>query len=60
MAADRGHAHAKFNLAVGHLKGHHDMLEPGEPRAILEDAAMEGVEEARKVLEKYCNRNKRC
>ncbi|KAK3085399.1 hypothetical protein FSP39_002740 [Pinctada imbricata] len=49
-AADDGHPHASYNLAVGHLKGYKTGLRPGEAHKLIAHAASKGVKEAHNVL----------
>ncbi|XP_041375533.1 secretory immunoglobulin A-binding protein EsiB-like [Gigantopelta aegis] len=53
-AADQGHAHASYNLAIGHLRGMNAGLKPGEAHTLIHHAASKGVEEADKVLNTIC------
>lgn len=55
-AADQGHPHAAYNLAVGHLKGMKTDLKPGEAHQLIRHAASKGVKQAHKVLENVCSR----
>ncbi|KAH3775784.1 uncharacterized protein HI_1625-like [Dreissena polymorpha] len=55
-AAEQGHAHASYNLAVGHLKGIKTDLKPGEAHKLIHHAASKGVKEAHKVLNNVCTR----
>ncbi|XP_014680682.1 PREDICTED: secretory immunoglobulin A-binding protein EsiB-like [Priapulus caudatus] len=54
-AADQGHAHASYNLAVAHLKGHTD-LNTGEVRKLIEHASNNGIDEAGQVLREVCDK----
>ncbi|XP_037078233.1 secretory immunoglobulin A-binding protein EsiB-like [Pollicipes pollicipes] len=53
-AADDGHPHASYNLAVGHLQGLTDVLEPGEAQKMIKHAADNGVEEAIDMMRSSC------
>lgn len=56
-AADQGHPHASYNLAIGHLRGiRKDLLEKGEPRKLIAHAAANGVEQARDALNELCSK----
>ncbi|XP_068237534.1 uncharacterized protein [Palaemon carinicauda] len=55
-AADQGHPHASYNLAVGHLQGYKIGLEPGDAHRLIQHAASNGVPEAVDVLERVCSR----
>ncbi|XP_033755139.1 uncharacterized protein LOC117338065 [Pecten maximus] len=55
-AADQGHPHASYNLAVGHLKGFKTNLKPGEAHQLISHAASKGVKEAHQVLHEVCSR----
>ena len=56
-AADQGHPHASYNLAIGHLKGYRkDLLKEGEPHKLIQHAASQGVKEAHKVLNDVCSK----
>ncbi|KAJ8303047.1 hypothetical protein KUTeg_019443 [Tegillarca granosa] len=55
-AADQGHPHAKYNLAIGHLKGYKTPLKPGEAHELIAHAAANGVKEAHRVLNEVCSR----
>lgn len=56
QAADQGHPHAAYNLAVGHLKGLKTDLEPGESHRLIHHAAANGVKEAHHVLNTICTK----
>ncbi|XP_025113882.1 uncharacterized protein LOC112575945 [Pomacea canaliculata] len=53
-AADQGHPHAAYNLAIGHLKGYQTDLKPGESHCLIHHAASKGVKEAHHVLNNVC------
>ncbi|XP_071487896.1 uncharacterized protein [Diadema antillarum] len=54
-AADRGHAHASHNLAIGHLHGYKtDVKDKDEARTLLKYAADNGVHEAHDALHRLC------
>lgn len=53
-AADQGHPHSSYNLAIGHLNGLKTDLGPGEAHKLIEHAANEGVKMAKDVLENVC------
>ncbi|XP_048768025.2 secretory immunoglobulin A-binding protein EsiB-like isoform X1 [Ostrea edulis] len=55
-AADQGHPHAAYNLAIGHLKGYKSGLKPGEAHMLIQHAASKGVKEAHQVLNEVCSR----
>ncbi|PIK44791.1 hypothetical protein BSL78_18355 [Apostichopus japonicus] len=56
-AADKGHAHASHNLAVGHLHGYQTTVrDKDHARDLLRYAAGEGVAEAQDALSKMCAR----
>uniref|UniRef100_K1PI67 Death ligand signal enhancer n=1 Tax=Magallana gigas TaxID=29159 RepID=K1PI67_MAGGI len=55
-AADQGHPHASYNLAIGHLKGYKSGLKPGEAHVLIQHAASKGVKEAHQVLNEVCSR----
>jgi hypothetical protein len=56
-AADQGHPHASYNLAVGHLQGlRTDLLAKGDPHRLIAHAASQGVKEAHKALNEICTR----
>ena len=50
MAADQGHPHAAYNLAVGHMQGIETDVQPGEAHHLIKHAHDNGVEEAEDVL----------
>uniref|UniRef100_A0A1I8FBN2 Sel1 repeat family protein n=1 Tax=Macrostomum lignano TaxID=282301 RepID=A0A1I8FBN2_9PLAT len=54
QAAERGHPHASYNLAVGHLKGLPSDLKPGEARKYLHRAAAKGIIQAHDMLNDAC------
>ncbi|XP_045612217.2 uncharacterized protein [Procambarus clarkii] len=54
-AADQGHPEASYNVAVGHLQGHHIGLQPGDAHKLIRHAASNGVPQAVEVLEKVCS-----
>ncbi len=55
LAADQGHPHAAYNLAVGHLKGLKTPINKTEARRLIEHAANNGVHEAVHTLNNICN-----
>ncbi|KAK2192254.1 hypothetical protein NP493_36g06019 [Ridgeia piscesae] len=56
-AADQGHPHASYNVAVGHLQGiRTDLLEPGEAHRLIKHAAKNGVKQANQAMEEVCAR----
>ncbi|CAG5126520.1 unnamed protein product [Candidula unifasciata] len=55
-AADQGHPHAAYNLAIGHLKGYKTDLKPGESHQLITHAAANGVREAHEVLNSVCTK----
>lgn len=56
-AADQGHPHASYNLAIGHLKGiRTDLLDKGEPHKLIIHAAENGIPEARDALNELCSK----
>ncbi|KAH9499792.1 hypothetical protein Btru_077837 [Bulinus truncatus] len=55
-AADQGHPHASYNLAIGHLKGFKTDLKPGESHKLITHAAANGVQEAHHVLNSVCTK----
>lgn len=55
-AADQGHPHAAYNLAIGHLKGIESDLAPGESHRLIHHAASKGVQEAHEVLNTLCTK----
>jgi len=56
-AADQGHGHASYNLAVGHLQGvRTDLVAPGESHRLIHHAASKGVKEAHRALNDVCSR----
>jgi len=55
-ASDQGHAHAAYNLAIGHLKGYKTDLKPGESHKLITHAAANGVREAHDVLNSVCTK----
>lgn len=54
-AADQGHPHSSYNLAVGHLQGFRTDVKPGEAHDLIKHAAENGVEEAHEILQKVCS-----
>uniref|UniRef100_K7FQ98 Uncharacterized protein n=1 Tax=Pelodiscus sinensis TaxID=13735 RepID=K7FQ98_PELSI len=50
-AAEQGHPHSSFNLAVGKLKNMTMSLEKGEVENLLSVAAGQGLQEAQELLE---------
>ncbi|XP_019629803.1 PREDICTED: uncharacterized protein LOC109474033 isoform X1 [Branchiostoma belcheri] len=59
-AADQGHAHAAYNLAIAHLKGLETDVKDGEARKLLEHANNNGVKEAHDVLHNVCYAGGNC
>ncbi|XP_068798114.1 secretory immunoglobulin A-binding protein EsiB-like isoform X1 [Struthio camelus] len=58
QAAEQGHPHSSFNLAVGALKNMTVALEEGEVEKLLGVAADQGLQEAQELLENILkNRN---
>ncbi|KAF7252259.1 Sel1-repeat-containing protein YbeT [Varanus komodoensis] len=57
QAAEKGHPHSSFNLAVGKLKNMTAMLEEGDVEKLLNVAAGQGVQEAQNLLENIRNRH---
>jgi TPR repeat protein len=58
-AADQGHPHAAYNVALGHIKGiRTDLLESGESHRLIQHAASKGVHDARLALQELCSRGK--
>ncbi|XP_025060048.1 uncharacterized protein LOC112550297 [Alligator sinensis] len=58
QAAEQGHPHSSFNLAVGKLKNMTMALEEGEVEKFLSVAADQGLKEAQELLENIIkNRN---
>ncbi|XP_077158185.1 uncharacterized protein LOC143819910 [Paroedura picta] len=57
QAAERGHPHSSFNLAVGRLKNMTGGLEEGEVEKLLRRAASHGLQEAQNLLENIKNRD---
>ncbi|KAK3754094.1 hypothetical protein RRG08_024169 [Elysia crispata] len=55
-AADQGHPHASYNLAIGHLKGYKTDLKAGESHRLIHHAAANGVREAHEVLNSVCTK----
>ncbi|KAK6185549.1 hypothetical protein SNE40_007757 [Patella caerulea] len=55
-AADQGHPHAAFNLAIGHMKGYKTDVKEGEAHKLIAHAASKGVVEAHKVLNNVCTK----
>ncbi|XP_033728011.1 secretory immunoglobulin A-binding protein EsiB-like [Pecten maximus] len=55
-AADQGHPHVPYNLAVGHLKGFKTNLKPGEAHQLISHAASKGEKEVHQVLSEICKR----
>jgi len=54
-AADAGHPHAAYNLAIGHLSGYKTDVEEGEAHLLVRHAAENGVEDAWEVLDHLCS-----
>uniref|UniRef100_A0ACB8E8R7 Uncharacterized protein n=2 Tax=Sphaerodactylus townsendi TaxID=933632 RepID=A0ACB8E8R7_9SAUR len=57
QAAEKGHPHSSFNLAVGKLKNMTMDLGEGEVEKLLSVAAGHGLHEAQNLLENIRNRN---
>ncbi len=53
-AADQGHPHASYNLAIGQLKGMHSHVDDEEAKRLIKHAADHGVPEAKHTLEGIC------
>ncbi|XP_046334957.1 uncharacterized protein HI_1625-like [Haliotis cracherodii] len=53
-AADQGHPHASYNLAIGYLRGLKTDIKTGEAHTLIHHAASKGVSEAHKVLNEVC------
>ena len=60
LAADQGHPHSSYNLAVGHLKGIVTGLNQTEAKRLIEHAAKNGVKEAEHTLNNICNTGAGC
>ena len=60
-AAEQGHAHAAYNLAIGHLKGIDGTdMQKGETRKMLLHAAKNGIKQAHHVLNERCEKESAC
>ncbi|XP_060103326.1 sel1-repeat-containing protein YbeT-like [Heteronotia binoei] len=57
QAAEQGHPHSSFNLAVGKLKNMTVGLDEREVEKLLSRAAGHGLQEAQNLLENIRNRN---
>lgn len=57
-AAEQGHPHSSYNLAVGHLNGLQTSLVPGEAHQLIQHAAKNGVELAVDMMENACKHGK--
>ncbi|PAA67981.1 hypothetical protein BOX15_Mlig026715g2 [Macrostomum lignano] len=55
-AAEQGHPHASYNLAVGHLKGIQTELKRGDVRRFLHSAANQGIAQAHDIINEACAR----
>jgi len=53
-AAEQGHPHAAYNLAIAHLKGIHNNITHDEAKNLIRHAAKNGVEEAKSTLINLC------
>ncbi|CAF0797492.1 unnamed protein product [Brachionus calyciflorus] len=53
-AADQGHPHAAYNLAIGHLKGLKTSINDTEARKLIEHAAKNDVHEAKLTYNNIC------
>ncbi|KAH7977308.1 hypothetical protein HPB49_000576 [Dermacentor silvarum] len=54
-AADQGHAHSAYNLAVGHMQGFATDVKKGEAKKLIKYAADNGVHEAHRVYHEACH-----
>ena len=57
-AADQGHPHSSYNLAIGHLNGIETDVKPGEAHDLIRHAADKGVKEASDTMENACKLGK--
>ncbi|XP_060134459.1 sel1-repeat-containing protein YbeT-like [Zootoca vivipara] len=57
QAAEQGHPHSSFNLAVGKLKNMTTILEEGDVEKLLNVAAGHGLQEAQNLLDNIRNRH---
>lgn len=57
-AAKKGHTHAAYNVAVGHINGIPTQLNRGEVRQMLHHAAENGVQAAHVALNQACSMGK--
>ncbi|RNA39907.1 death ligand signal enhancer-like [Brachionus plicatilis] len=53
-AANQGHPHASYNLAVGHFKGFRAGINESEAKRLIEHAAKHDVPEAKLTLNNIC------
>ena len=58
MAAQKGHPHSSYNVAIGHLTGYKTGLEPGEAEDLIKHAASHGVKEAIDAYHNYCKQGR--
>ena len=54
MAAQKGHPHSSYNVAIGHLTGLKTNLDFGQAEEYIKHAAAHGVKEALDTYENYC------
>lgn len=55
-AADQGHPHSAYNLAVGHMQGYDTDVKKGEAHKLIKYAAENGVAEAHDILHRVCSK----
>ncbi|KAG8197555.1 hypothetical protein JTE90_007291 [Oedothorax gibbosus] len=55
-AADQGHAHSAYNLAVGHMQGYDTDVKKGEAHDLIKYAVDQGVPEAHDILHTVCSK----
>ncbi|KAF8767699.1 hypothetical protein HNY73_020612 [Argiope bruennichi] len=55
-AADQGHPHSAYNLAVGHMQGYDTDVKKGEAHDLIKYALDQGVEEAHDVYHRVCTK----
>ncbi|GFY44259.1 uncharacterized protein TNIN_480881 [Trichonephila inaurata madagascariensis] len=55
-AADQGHPHSAYNLAVGHMQGYDTDVKKGEAHDLIKYAVDQGVEEAHDVYHRVCTK----
>ncbi|XP_064466468.1 secretory immunoglobulin A-binding protein EsiB-like [Ornithodoros turicata] len=53
-AADQGHPHSAYNLAVGHMQGFSTDVRKGEAKNLIKYAAEKGVQEAHQIYHEVC------